>query len=88
MEYSQYFDEFPYFYGLIGCCIGCLLRGVAKTVVMCRHVNETVGFTEAHTAEWDRCGRGSPPPSGVGGWVTPPSGGGWGGVRGPAARKF
>ena len=42
------------------------IRGVARTVVMCRHSNETVGFTEAHSAEWSRCKRGSPPPS-VGG---------------------
>ena len=28
-------------------------RGVARTVVMCRHFNETVGFTEGHSAEWE-----------------------------------
>ena len=33
-------------------------RGVARTVVMCMHLNETVGFTEARTApNWGRCGR-------------------------------
>ena len=26
-------------------------RSVARTVVMCRHLNETVGFTEAHSSE-------------------------------------
>ena len=30
----------------------CTNRGVAKTVVMCRHLNETIGFTEAHSDEW------------------------------------
>ena len=38
-----------------------LFRGVARTVVMCRHLNETVGFNEAHSAEW---GRRSPDPGG------------------------
>ena len=26
-------------------------RGVARTVVMCRHLNKTVGVTESHRAE-------------------------------------
>ena len=26
--------------------------GIARTVVMRRHLNETVGFTEVHSAEW------------------------------------
>ena len=29
-----------------------ITRGVARTVVMCRHLNETIGFTEAHSDEW------------------------------------
>ena len=29
-----------------------ITRGVARTVVMCRHLNETVGFTEAQSDEW------------------------------------
>ena len=28
------------------------IRGVARTVEMCRHLNETVSFTEAHNSEW------------------------------------
>ena len=27
-------------------------RGVARTVVMCRHLNKTVGYTESHSSEW------------------------------------
>ena len=39
-------------------------RGVAMTVVMCKHG----GFTEAHSAEWGWVGEGtgSPPPGGGG----------------------
>ena len=29
-----------------------IITGVARTFVMYRHLNETVGFTEAHSAEW------------------------------------
>ena len=48
------------------------VRGVARTVVMCRHLNETVGFTEAHSAEWGKVREGVAPFLG-GGSREPPS---------------
>ena len=43
-----------------------MIRGVARTVVMCRHLNETVGFTEAHSAEWGQVQEGVTPSLGGG----------------------
>ena len=46
------------------CILNVLIRGVARTVVMCRHLNENVGFTEAH---WGKDREGVTPSLGRGG---------------------
>ena len=43
-------------------------RGVARTVVMYRHLKKPVGFTEAHSSEWGvGAGGDGPLPQGGGG---------------------